>query len=326
MADVITMGEMLIDFVPMKKGVPLDENKGFYREPGGAPANVAVGVSRLGESAKFLGKLGKDAFGNFLIRVLEENGVETSDIIQTDEAKTALAFVTLDERGDRDFIFYREPSADMLYRIEEIPEENVFQKSKIFHYGSISLINEPVRETTLQCSHLAKKNGNIVSYDPNLRPPLWPDLETARNRIIAGMEPADMVKISEEELEFITGETDLEKGCRKLNEYNLDIIFVSLGEKGCYTYSGDQGFKLPTFKVKVADTTGAGDGFTAGILYQLLKNGVSDLNLLEKNDLEQMVDFANAVGSLSTTDKGAIKSLPDLEKVNNLMKNGSKLT
>ncbi|MFW5988110.1 MAG: carbohydrate kinase family protein [bacterium] len=319
MAEVITMGEMLIDFVPMKKGVPLDENRGFYQEPGGAPANVAVGVCRLGKSAKFLGKLGQDVFGDFLIKILKQNKVDTSDIIQTKEAKTALAFVTLDESGDRDFIFYREPSADMLYNKKEIPEEKIFSKSKIFHYGSISLINQPVRDTTFECAHLAQKNDNIISYDPNLRPPLWPDLKTARKRIIKGLELADMVKISEEELEFITQEKNLEKGCRKLEKFNIDLIFVSLGAEGCYTYKKGEGFKIPTYKVKVEDTTGAGDGFTAGILYQLAAANINKLNQINIDRLKEMVNFANAVGSLTTTNKGAIKSLPDIKAVKELM-------
>ena len=325
MAEVLTMGEMLIDFVPMKKGVPLDENKGFYREPGGAPANVAVGVSRLGVNSGFLGKVGEDAFGNFLIRVLEENQVNTSWIVQTEEAKTALAFVTLDETGDRDFIFYREPSADMLYHTDEIPDEIVFKESKIFHYGSISLINEPVRETTLKCAELASKNNNIISYDPNLRPPLWPNMETARQRIKEGLELADIVKISEEELEFITGKKDLKEGCKKLKEYDIDIIFVSLGPEGCYTYYKDQDFKSATFDVKVEDTTGAGDGFTAGILYKLIENNIYDLKKLKIEKMKEIVNFANSVGSITTTDKGAIKSLPDLNQVKDLLRNGDKL-
>lgn len=324
MSDVITMGEMLIDFVPMEKGVPLRQNKGFYREPGGAPANVAVGVARLGGKAKFLGKLGRDSFGDFLIEILKKNNVNIEDVVQTKEAKTALAFVTLDEKGERDFIFYREPSADMLYKSEELPGEKVFQKSKIFHYGSISLINSPVRETTLKCIEIAQKNYNIISFDPNLRPPLWPDLKTARKRIIAGLGKADLLKVSREELEFITKEKELKKACIRLDNYNIDLVLVSLGEKGCYIYKKGVDANVPGYSVEVEDTTGAGDGFIAAVLYQLSSRDIDNLKKLSLKEVKDIVDFANAVGALTTTDKGAIKSLPELKSVNNFLEMSKK--
>lgn len=317
--DIITMGEMLIDFVPLKKGLSSKENEGFLRMPGGAPANVAVGIARLGLSSAFLGKVGRDPFGGLLIETLEDNGVETKAIIQTDEAKTTLAFVTLDETGDRDFTFYRDPGADMLYQWEEVDLE-LFKTAKIFHHGSISLINQPVRDTTLKMAQLAKNMGILVSYDPNLRRPLWPDVRTAKQWIIAGLKTADLVKLSEEELEFITDEKEINLGAKKIMAHGPKLIFVTLGAKGSYFYDGKNSKIVPGFKVKVQDTTGAGDGFVAGVLFQLIKNNVSNLNLLSESMLENMALFANAVGALTTKGKGAISSLPNLDSVNQLLK------
>lgn len=319
MAEIITMGELLVDFVPLNKGLPLKENEGFLKAPGGAPANVAVGASKLGAKSIFLGKVGADPFGDFLVEALEEQGVETKYIARSSDAKTALAFVILDKTGDRDFIFYREPSADMLYRWEEIPKDE-FKKARIFHYGSISLINEPVRETTLQSAQLARKNNVIVSYDPNLRLPLWPDRNSAKKWIKEGLKFADIVKVSEEELEFITGEKDLEQGAKYLQSFGVKLVFVTLGPDGCYFYYQDKGEKVAGFNVEVMDTTGAGDGFTAAILYQLVQNKIKAIDDIRVDKLKDMVSFANAVGAITTTSKGAITALPDLKSVINFLK------
>lgn len=317
--DVITLGEMLIDFIPMEKGVSLKENRGFFREPGGAPANVAVGVARFGGRTAFLGKVGADPFGRFLIDVLNENGVETTYVIQSQEAKTALAFVVLDESGDRDFMFYRDPSADMLYRPDELPSE-VFRQSNIFHFGSISLINNPLRETTLRAVEYARDNNMIISYDPNLRPPLWPDLETARRWIIEGLKSADLVKISDDELSFITGESDLENGVDKLMEYNLGTVLVTLGAGGCFVYHNGDTKLVPGYSVEVADTTGAGDAFTAAFLFQLARQNNNKIAVQKMDEIIKMVRLSNGAGALTTTRKGAINSLPDLEILNSFMK------
>lgn len=319
--DIITMGEMLIDFVPLKKGLSLKENEGFLRMPGGAPANVAVGVSKLGCKSAFFGKVGKDPFGRLLIDTLVDNKVETNAIIQTEEAKTSLAFVTLDETGDRDFTFYRDPGADMLYKWDDVDLE-LFSKARIFHHGSISLINEPVRTTTLKMAEKAREEGIIVSYDPNLRMPLWSNEEEAKQWIITGLETANIVKLSEEELEFITGEKDIMTGMQKIDEYDIDLVFVTLGAEGSYYYNGISGEVVSAYKVDVQDTTGAGDAFVAGILSQLIQrnlNNFDDIYNLSKLDLEEMVRFANAVGALTTKGKGAISSLPNIDDVKALI-------
>lgn len=319
-ADIITMGEMLIDFVPLKKGLPLKDNEGFLRMPGGAPANVAVGVAKLGAKSAFFGKVGDDPFGHLLIDTLAEYGVDTSNIITTDDTKTTLAFVTLDETGDRDFTFYRDPGADMLYKWEEVNQE-ILKKAKIFHYGSISLIDEPVRTATLESAKLAKANGILVSYDPNLRLPLWPDKVEALKGIKTGLGYADILKISEEELEFITGEKDIEKGVKILNKsYVTELIFVTLGADGCYFYNGKEGKHVSGYKSEVKDTTGAGDGFVAGVLSQIIHNNIKNIKEPTIEQLEEIAGFANAVGAITTREKGAIDALPVLEQVKNFLK------
>ena len=303
------MGEVLIDFVPLKKGVSLKENQGFLREPGGAPANVAVGVAKLGGKAAFMGKLGKDFFGDYLLDVLGANGVDVTGVVRTDQAKTALAFVSLTEKGERDFVFYRQPSADMLYRPEEL-KSDFFQKTKIFHFGSISMINSPFRETTITALDQAKENNNLISFDPNLRPLLWSNLELAKASIIKGLQYSDIVKLSEEEMKFITGKSDLDDGTAAILKHGVKLLFVTLGSKGCFYRKGRYQNTIAGFPVKVEDTTGAGDGFTAGVLYKIATEYDGKIDLLGESDLNQITIFGNAAGAFTTTGKGAINSLP----------------
>ncbi|QTL97950.1 carbohydrate kinase [Iocasia frigidifontis] len=318
--DIVTMGEMLIDFVPLKKGLALKDNEGFLRMPGGAPANVAVGTAKLGIKSAFLGKVGADPFGDLLIDTLRENSVNVEGIVQSNKAKTTLAFVTLDEKGDRDFTFYRDPGADMLYDWDEV-NLKLLKKARVFHHGSISLIDEPVRSTTLRMAETANDNGLIVSYDPNLRIPLWPDLKQAEKWIKEGLKTADLLKISEEELEFITGESSLKKGARRvMAEYNVKLIFITLGAEGSYFYNGLTEGMVSGFKVNAQDTTGAGDAFTAGILAQLINEDIDDLSRLDNITLKEMLKFSNAVGAITTTGKGAISSLPNLKSVRKFLK------
>lgn len=319
MTQVITMGEMLIDFVPRVKGVSLADNDSFLRRPGGAPANVAAGTARLGVETAFLGKVGQDAFGDFLIGTLEECGVVTDYILQTDEANTCLAFVILDESGDRDFVFYRDPSADLFYRPEEIPEP-LFTEAEIFHFGSLSLTAEPVRSATLRCAELAAKEEMLVSYDPNYRAPLWPDEETARKWMKEGMERARLVKLSEEELELFTGEPDPETGAGLLSaEFpELELIFVTLGPEGCYYRSPNSAGHVPGFEVDVEDTTGAGDAFTGAVLAALVRENIYNPEEIEEEILRKLVLRGNAAGALTACGKGAISSLPTWKEVRKL--------
>ncbi|KAF8379382.1 hypothetical protein HHK36_028816 [Tetracentron sinense] len=311
---VVCFGEMLIDFVPTVGGVSLAEAPAFKKAPGGAPANVAVGISRLGGSSAFIGKVGEDEFGYMLADILKQNNVDNSGMRFDAGARTALAFVTLRADGEREFMFFRNPSADMLLRESEL-DVNLIKQASIFHYGSISLIEEPCRSTHLAAMNLAKKSGSILSYDPNLRLPLWPSAEAARQGIMSIWDQADIIKISEEEISFLTkGDDPYDDNVvlEKLFHPNLKLLLVTEGPDGCRYYT--KGFKgrVAGVKVKAVDTTGAGDAFVSGILNSL----ASDLNLYQdEKRLREALLFANACGALTVTERGAIPALPTKEAV-----------
>jgi len=310
------LGELLIDFTPM--GTSEAGGALFERNPGGAPANVLAVVSKLGLSTVFMGKVGQDAFGEFLRDTLIQQGIDTKGLILTKEANTTLAFVHLGEGGERSFSFYRNPGADMLLRKEEL-DEDILKNSYIFHFGSVSMTKEPARTATLEAAKKAKELGRIISYDPNLRPPLWDSLEEAREIISLGIPFADVLKISEEELEFLTGKKDPEAGSKLLHEqYGIPVILITLGPDGCFYRSGDHTGYSPGFKVKAVDTTGAGDAFLGGFLYQLIKSGKS-ASQLDENELNEAVRFANATGALTTTKRGAIPAMPSMDEVNKML-------
>ncbi|MGC5773701.1 PfkB family carbohydrate kinase [Paenibacillus pabuli] len=309
MVDITAIGEVLIDFTPAglsEKGEQL-----FECNPGGAPANVVVVLSKLGKSTAFIGKVGEDQFGEYLTQVLQENGVDTKGLVKENNASTTLAFVHLKEDGDRTFSFIRNPGADMLLGINDIDLERI-KGSKIFHFGSVSMTHEPSANATLTTCTYAKENGALISFDPNLRPALWKDLEEAKTKIKEGLALADIVKISEEELEFITGLTDLEEGTRQIqSQFKVKVILVTKAEKGCFVRfgSGSKWADVPGFKVDTVDTTGAGDAFLGGFLYQLLERGCS-IEQIRDQDWIPIISFANAVGALVTTQKGAIPAIP----------------
>ncbi|GAB6100572.1 carbohydrate kinase [Halanaerocella petrolearia] len=315
MRGVITLGEALIDFIP------LDENNTeFKKNPGGAPANVAVGLSRLGANSSFIGKVGDDVLGNFLQRTLADKGVNTGGMLLTDEARTGLVFVTLDKTGERSFSFYIDPSADTFLNEADIKEE-LFTKNKILHFGSISLINEPACSATKYAVKEAKRNGMLISYDPNLRLNLWDDADQAKEGIISMLGETDILKISEEELEFITGAQEVEVGVKQLKkEYDISLIYVTFGSKGAYYYyQGDLGF-VPAMKVDTVDTTGAGDAFVSGILYNLNEMD-RDLSELDTEFLDYVTEFASVSGALAASQKGAMSALPTLDEVKDIVKN-----
>ncbi|MGI6778568.1 MAG: PfkB family carbohydrate kinase [Acetivibrionales bacterium] len=314
MIDITVLGEILIDFTPA--GTSSQGNILFERNPGGAPANVAVCVARLGGKAGFIGKVGKDMFGHFLSSVLKDNGVLTSGLKFANNVNTTLAFVQLDENGDRSFSFYRNPGADTALEPSEI-DYSLIKDSKVFHFGSLSLTDEPARSATHAALEFAKENGCIISYDPNLRPPLWKDMEFAKKQIESVMGYCDILKISEEEMEFLTGEKCLEKGTAAIHgKYRTPLILVTRGAEGSYYRLGDFTGNKPTFKeFKPVDTTGAGDSFLGGFLYSMLSRGIDDLQKLDVKVLEDLLVFANAAASLCVTKKGAIPAMPDLESV-----------
>jgi len=311
MADIVCLGELLIDFIPTVTGLDLGTAEVFRKAAGGAPANVAVGLSRFGIPSAFMGKVGEDGFGRFLVGTLASAGVNVDALRFTDAARTALAFVSLRADGERDFLFYRNPSADMLFAPEDV-DEDAIRRAKILHFGSISLIGEPSRSGTLHAVALAKRHGLRVSYDPNIRLPLWSDAEAARSGARLGLAHAEIVKIGEEEVEFLTGISDPVAGARALWHENLSIMAVTRGAAGCMWLTKDQHGTVPGFEVQPVDTTGAGDAFMAGFLAGLVG---SPLEALTPSAIENICVFANAAGAVTTTSRGAIPSLPDGQAV-----------
>lgn len=311
---VVCFGEMLIDFVPTISGLSLSDAPAFKKAPGGAPANVAVGIARLGGSSAFIGKVGEDEFGYMLAEILKENNVNNEGMRFDPGARTALAFVTLRSDGEREFMFYRNPSADMLLKEAEL-DLDLIRKAKIFHYGSISLITEPCKSAHIAAAKVAKDAGVFLSYDPNLRLPLWPSAESAREGILSIWDTADIIKISEEEISFLTkGEDPYDDAVvQKLFHPNLKLLLVTEGPEGCRYYTKEFSGRVKGLKVDAVDTTGAGDAFVAGILSQLAK----DLSLLQNEDrLREALKFANACGALTVKERGAIPALPTREAVN----------
>jgi fructokinase len=315
MPEVITLGELLIDFVPTVSGVSLIEAPAFQKAPGGAPANVAVGLAKLGVSSGFMGKVGEDAFGHFLAQTLVQAGVDVSALCFAAEARTALAFVSLKADGERDFMFYRHPSADMLYRPDEL-DEGYIRSAKIFHFGSISLISDPSRATTLKAIEIARSGGLLVSYDPNLRLNLWSSAEGARQGILEAWPLAQVIKISEDELSFLSGKDEISAGAHSLWHDRLRLLVITRGRTGCTYFTPDLKGDVSGYPVQAVDTTGAGDGFVAGLLKGLVEN--MD-HALDEPRLIAICRYANAVGALTTTQRGAIPALPTLQEVDHFL-------
>ncbi|MGB4945708.1 MAG: PfkB family carbohydrate kinase [Candidatus Competibacter denitrificans] len=311
MAEAICLGELLIDFVPTVTGTGLTDAPAFVKAPGGAPGNVAVGLARLGIPSAFMGKVGADAFGHFLAATLAESGVDVSPLVFSSEARTALAFVSLRADGEREFMFYRHPSADMLFTPQEV-NVGAIQQAKLLHFGSISLISEPSRSATLHAVDTARAAGCLISYDPNLRLPLWPAADAAREGMLLGLKKAHIVKISDDETAFLTGTDDLEQACKTLWHDELKLMVATRGRDGCAYFTPSFTGAAKTFTVEAVDATGAGDGFVAGLLQGVLADPTA---FTDKTKLGELCRFANAVGALATTIRGAIPALPDRKKV-----------
>lgn len=315
MADVVCLGELLIDFVPTVTGIGLADAETFRKAAGGAPANVAVGLSRLGVSSAFMGMVGEDGFGHFLADTLARDGVDVAPLRFTKRASTALAFVSLAPDGDREFLFYRDPGADSLFAPEDVDEASI-AGAKLLHYGSISMIAEPARSATLHAIGLARAHGVRRSYDPNLREPLWPGREDARAGLLLGFEHAEIVKISEEEVRFLSGRTDAEAGVRALWHDGLALVTVTYGKHGCRWFTQDKSGAVPGFTVAAVDATGAGDAFMAGLLTGLLETRDP---VLSEASLDRICRFANAAGAIATTSRGAIPALPSRAALDRLL-------
>ncbi|KAB2611909.1 fructokinase-5 [Pyrus ussuriensis x Pyrus communis] len=304
---IVAFGEMLIDFVPDTAGVSLAESTGFLKAAGGAPANVACAITKLGGKSAFVGKVGDDEFGHMLINILKKNGVNAEGVCVDKHARTALAFVTLKNDGEREFMFYRNPSADMLLKDSEL-NMGLIKQAKIFHYGSISLIAEPCRSAHMAAMKAAKEAGVLLSYDPNVRLPLWPSADAARQEIKSIWNQADFIKVSDDEVNFLTqGDSEKEDVVLSLWHDNLKLLVVTDGEKGCRYYTKKFKGKVAGFSVKAVDTTGAGDSFVGSFLLSM----ANDMSIFEDEaKLKEALSFANACGAICTTQKGAIPALP----------------
>lgn len=309
--DVVTLGELLIDFTD--NGKSAQGNTMFEANPGGAPCNVLAMLNRFGHPTAFIGKVGKDIFGLKLKSVLEEVGIDTSNLIVDEDARTTLAFVQTFEDGDRDFSFYRNPGADMLLTADEVNEELV-KSAKLFHFGTLSMTHEGVREATKKAIRLAKEAGAVVSFDPNLRPPLWKSLDDAKEQVAYGLTQCDVLKISDNEIQWFTGEGNFDKGIEKLRqEYDIPLILLSMGRDGSRAYYKDLRVEFPSFIQKeTIETTGAGDTFGGCCLHYVLEYGLDGLN---EERLKEMLTFANAAASIITTRKGALRVMPQVEEV-----------
>lgn len=312
MPDVVALGELLIDFTC--KSTDADGYPTMEAHPGGAPANFLAALTNFGCKTAMLGKVGADAFGRMLVGTLQKAGIETKGLVMDPEVFTTLAFVTLDDSGDREFSFARKPGADTQIRFEEL-NLGLIDECRVFHFGSLSQTGEPARCTTKQAVAYAKSKGKLVSYDPNLRKPLWNDLEEARSEILWGLSQADVVKISEEEVEFLWG-LDYQAGAEKLmKEFGVKLVFVTLGPDGCwFSNAVAQGHVDSLKNIHVVDTTGAGDIFGGSAMSQILKTGKEPQELTEE-ELRQIVTFACTAAGLSTTKPGGISSLPLLQTV-----------
>ncbi|TWT26043.1 carbohydrate kinase [Planomicrobium sp. CPCC 101110] len=321
MGNLLSIGEILIDFIPQQKGIALKDVISFERVPGGAPANVAVAVAKFGGNASLITKIGEDAFGDFLLEQLEEAGVSTDKILRTKEANTGLAFVSLRENGERDFSFYRKPSADLLLEDTEINAE-WFNRGDILHFCSVDLVESPMKQAHIKAIQSAKDRGGIISFDPNVRLPLWDDPQECRNTILKFIPMAHIVKISDEELEFITGIADEQKAIASLFNGDVKLVVYTKGAKGADLFVQNKKYSSAGYEVEVEDTTGAGDAFIGGFLSQLLNHNADQGNLevIAGEHCKDILAFANASGALTATGKGAISSIPSKEQVLQLIR------
>lgn len=310
MIDITAVGEILIDLTQSgtnELGIPV-----FAANPGGAPANLAVAASRLGASSAFIGKVGADSYGTFLRNTLIENNVDVSGMVVDQVNRTTLAVVAVDKTGERTFSFYRDPSADVNLRAEEISEEQL-KNTRFLHFGSVSLTTDPARTATLYAAETAKKHGAIISYDPNYRASLWSDEATAIQRMLEPLPMVDVLKVSDEELPLLTGTEDLAEGSAMLAAKGIRLVLVTLGANGAYYRFGAHTGHIPGVKVKVGDTNGAGDTFFGATLAQLAK--LENLDALTPETLETILTVSNRAAAITTSRHGAIPAMPTAEEV-----------
>jgi fructokinase len=312
MVDILALGELLIDFSPAGingQGIAL-----YARNPGGAPANVLAMATKLGADTALITKVGNDSFGEYLRDVLLESGVGVRGLVQDAVVPTTLAFVHISPSGERSFSFYRNPGADSRLKIGEVDQEQLRQ-CRIFHFGSVSLTDNPTRETTLWAAETAKKAGAVVSFDPNYRPLLWRDEAAAEKQILSALRLADIVKISDEELQLSTGYSDPENGAKAVLDTGASAVVISLGAGGSYVRTRKAQVHADAFPVHAVDTTGAGDAFWGTVLYALKERSIQEIRELDAESWMRILRFANAAGALTATASGAIPAMPALDKI-----------
>lgn len=312
--DVVALGELLIDFT--ENGVSSQGNQIFEANPGGAPCNVLAMLNKLGKKTAFIGKVGNDQFGTLLRKTLNEVGIDTSNLFTDDEVNTTLAFVHTLADGDREFSFYRNPGADMMLREDEI-DEAFLSQAKIFHFGTLSMTQDEVRAATKKAVKSAKQSGALISFDPNLREPLWSSLELAKEQMEYGFSQCDILKISDNEIQFVSGKEDYDEGIKYLQDkYQIPLILLTMGKEGSRAYYKGMRVERSGFSVKTIETTGAGDTFGGSVLNYILEH---DFYNLTEEDLGELLSFANAGAALITTKRGALRVMPEKEEIEALL-------
>ncbi len=312
--DVVALGELLIDFAPA--GNSEQGNQFFEACPGGAPCNVLAMLNKLGKKTAFIGKVGNDQFGKLLKGTIDEIGIDSNGLLLDEEVNTTLAFVHTFPNGDRDFSFYRNPGADMMLTEDDVDYE-LIRQAKVFHFGTLSMTDEPVRTATKKSLEAAKEAGCLISFDPNLRPPLWKSLDTAKEMMEYGFGYCDILKISDNEIQFVSGKEDYDEGIQYLiDKYNIPLIFLTMGKDGSRAYHKGKRVEAGGFPVKTIETTGAGDAFCGSAINGVLDCGFENLT---EEKLMEIITFANAAAALVTTKKGAIRAMPNPKHVKQLM-------
>ncbi len=320
MIDVVSMGELLVEFVATAPNTPLADVPGFIKAPGGAPANVAVGLQRLGLQARFIGKVGDDPFGVYLRDSLAREGVDTRFLLVDRTARTTAVFVAVWDDGRKDLCFYRNPGADMLLAPDEI-DERLFDSARCFHFGSIGFIDEPCASAQCRALDIARRRGLMITCDPNYRPTLWRDASIARSVIQDAFQYCHLAKISEEEWEIATGTRDLDAGIAAVLAQGVELLVITRGSRSAIATNGDYRIELEPPTVPVVETTGAGDGFMAAMITYLLpeRERLGSLARVDRNVVHEALTFANAVGALTCTRPGAIPALPTRAEVEQFM-------
>lgn len=310
--DVTALGELLIDFT--ENGQSTQNNPLLEANPGGAPCNVLAMLGKLGHSTSFIGKVGADFFGDMLENAASEAGIDVSGLVRDKKVHTTLAFVHTAPDGDRDFSFYRNPGADMMLSKDEVNLDLV-RNCSIFHFGTLSMTSEVCRRATYYAVEEAKKAGALISFDPNLREPLWPSLDDAKIQVAYGMSHCDILKISDNEIQWFTGKEDFDEGIRLLKEtYHIPLVLLSLGKDGSRGFYGNtEAFEGAILRKDTIETTGAGDTFCACVLHYVLEHGLESLD--KEENMREMLHFANTAASIITTRKGALRVMPTLEEI-----------